>query len=255
MNNFQIKFEGAITRIEADIFRYNLVVEYRSPNDNKSYGKIDLNEGFSHTHIKPAFDPSGYHFAALGNGFMIFSRLADPTRQEEQEIVVYDIDSEKAICIIKGRRFSGFQSAESIEVMHLGFESIKNEIVPLDANRTQPESGIETANFQFPNLLHRTETKYTELKAMLTGYLDADVVFDIEILECNENLILGVHTKQGDILEKNLLILDEPSGLKKKIILYAKLSKRTTDTFFVYGNFLIFVSEYDRLHFLDTNSL
>jgi hypothetical protein len=231
------------------------MIENRSSGDNKSYQMLELSNGMKRINLVIPIDHSKYHFLGLANAFMIFTKIADPTNQKDQEILVYDIESGKVVKQIKGRNFSGFKSSHEFEVIHLGFENVRKEKVSLEEFRQTSELMNEDFQIEFPYLLHKSDDQYHPMKELIDASIQGELVSEFELLECNEKLLAGVHIKVGTCLEKSILILDEEGVLVKKIDFYSKLDKRTTDTFFVYGNFLIFVSEYQRLHLLDKNAI
>ncbi len=246
-----ITFEYAITRIEVDLFTSNIWITQNDKEDSIHFFKISLDGRFKKEKLNFVYDRKDFVLNSVSNDVLILSKIIDPGKPEDNEFIIIDAETQEKIKALKGYRFVGFIDDRTCQMEKSQFESIQREVI--DLSEFRKKSNTETSNLLQAQLIFPKQELFDSIKAHLKNKVKLDAIAPIEILEYNPYVILCVHFEEGDAMCKRLLILNKEGEIVLNSTLYEKLQKRMADSFFVSGNFLIFVSQFKVLNILNIN--
>ncbi|QNL22741.1 hypothetical protein HZR84_12590 [Hyphobacterium sp. CCMP332] len=248
----QITFESAITRIEVDLFTSNIWITQKDKEDSILFFKISANHGFKKEKLNFVQKGKDFILNSVHNDFLILTKIIDPGNPEDNEIIIIDTKSEKKVKIVKGYRFLGFKDYSTCEIEKSGFETTHREAIDLSEFRRNSIS--KSTNLLHPQLIFPSQELFDSIEKYLNNMVNLELIAPIEILEYNPYVYLCVHFEEEGSMCKRLLILNKEGELIFNSKLYDKLEKRIADSFFVSGNFLIFVSQFNVLNILNIKS-
>lgn len=248
----QITFESAITRIEIDLFTSNIWITQNDKEDSILFFKISANGGIKKERLNFVQKGKDFILNSVHNDFLILSKIIDPGNPEENEFIIFDAKSEKKVKIIKGYRFLGFINECTCQMEKSGFETIHREAI--DLSEFRQDSIPKSANLLQAQLIFPKQELFESIEKFLINKVKLELIAPIEILEYNPYVFLCVHFEEEGSMCKRLLILNKEGELIFNSKLYDKLQKRIADSFFVSGNFLIFVSQFNVLNILNIKS-
>ncbi len=248
----QITFESAITRIEVDLYSANLWITHNDKEDSIHFSKISMENDPNREKLNLSFSEENFVLNSVYNDFIIMSKVSDPGKPDDQAFHIIDAKQEVILESYTGWRFSGFINDTTLQMEKPGFEKMKTENVDLYKFRTG-EKEIKLELIQ-PALYMPKNELFDSIKDFLEDELKASIIAPIEMLEYNQNIFICVHNEEAGSISKSLIIINKEREVVFKTKLYEKLQKRVPDSFFVSGNFLIFVSQFNILNLLNIKS-
>ncbi len=254
IQTYQIKFPFSIERIEVDVYKGNLWIKLKDDLKTAILHSIDINELRVNT-IELNVKSYNFVLSAVHNDFMVFSKITDPAQIRDYEFLVYDLESKSLIKRISDRRFGGFSDSLSITAISTKFEEIHEEKVVLSSFRTSKDNeNQKKESIKQPLAVMRGDERFEILEHLLKIDFSGEISGAVEILEHNQRIIICVHLKNEEDLIKKILILDQDFKLVYNEDIYTSINRRIADSFFVYANFVIFVSEFSTLNVLSLSN-
>lgn len=248
INEEIIKFKSPIQNILVDQYRNDFwVVEL---SKNRTFIRIRLKDLQISEH-KILIEES-YNLVEVNNGLIAFKKSHDPSKIEMAGFKIYSVLENEFIRDYEGYRFLNFNGMDSINFSKQHFDKVEyltdSLELPESAKINQNQSKVMS-----PEPIHKGQDFYNSISEFFEPKLEGKIFGPIDFLEALEHLFFSFHIKQNNTMVKYLLVLDN----KKEIIKITKcnenLKKLIPESFFLYSNFLIFVSTFDTLHIIDFN--
>lgn len=235
----QFDFDFRIVKIVPDQFEKVLYLLFRNETQH-IIKKVSLSESPEISDsIEIDIDEASDLTAAFAHNLVI-SKITDPSDLKNQEFFILNFDTKHVLNVFKSSRFEEFSEGKvyfrNSSQSRLS-ENISTIVSPNDAylilnsNRIKEDEGL-----------------HQEIKQYFKSNLNIEVKAPIEYLEYNSTLIFGVQCGVEQV-ESRIILIDEHKRIIENWLIDSKVEKLPAETFFVYGNFLIFVSDNSRLNF------
>jgi hypothetical protein len=238
IQEYHLNFEKSISNIEVDLFTKKIWLETESTN---SLFSVNLFANCQLEEHNIAVDRKLYpSLKAVGNDFLVFTDIVNPSMSNELKLLVFDVSSKKNIHESIGYRFNEFKDSRNISISKLVFENIQYENIELSSS-LKGDKLLPDWELQMPSLIVQEDSEYENMKLYLEEKLELAVFGPIEYFEEKFGLILSFHSQKDKNYNKYLLILNEDGKITENWTLNENLSKIRSDSFFVFGKYLVFV--------------
>ncbi|WMJ72941.1 DUF4905 domain-containing protein [Cytophagaceae bacterium ABcell3] len=175
----------------------------------------------------------------------------DPDRPEPKGVFALNVLSGK---LVWGKK-DYFCTAYSNGILYVQNSEGETLVVDPETGAEQLSGGKERQveeliqdHLKFPDRYNEGETHYDTVVSYIKDLLEAEPVLAVDYIEHNSNIIVSSHAKSENRLYLYLLIMDMEGKVKHKQLLETSLKGLSADTFFIYSNALIYISERTKLN-------
>jgi hypothetical protein len=242
--------DANILQVRPDLFSDNLWVIKGDLSSQKVIA-LKIPEGKLSECAEIAEIPVGLMLKEVLSGVLIFSELKDPASSDSNRIYCIDSATGNVIYDERGWYFDRTIDRSNFIVKRPLKDSIESKTLELD---DLPFLSTFSSDLMSPNIINASNMMHKDI-LVLFETISENIKGAIEILE-NRNLILAsFHTMVGKKMFKLLAVINEKGQLVQKFEIATELEKYLDESFFVWGNFMIFVQEKKKLRFINLDTI
>jgi hypothetical protein len=243
-------FKGILWKLSLDAPEKVLVLELRDEEERSvHFAGIDIKNKVLLWESQTIGETWWMGLEEAGGSKVYLHKYKDPQNPQHEGIIVLDIRTGKEIWQDAKRTFlalsEGFVIASEGEdeaKKYFKLEAKTGKAVQeLDTKalfkaRQKPSEGLQNS-FHFS----AESAHFSKIAGFVKQILNVEPVAGLDYLEYGEQVVISFYLYSKDGLENYLLVIDEEGAVKYKECIGTHLKGIALDTFFIFGDLLIFV--------------